>query len=121
MFEKKNEVIIQAAGLERSNLVEFDRLEPHWLNYVAAVISREMTAMELISTSEALQQLATDLILALLQTSSACDNCGQEESCGLMSENVMPEETALKGEVLFASNSNGKSTDVAALWISKIN
>ena len=55
MFEKKNEVIIQAAGLERSNLVEFDRLEPHWLNYVAAVISGEMTAMELISTSEALQ------------------------------------------------------------------
>ena len=104
MIEKQNEVVIRAGDLERSNLSVFDRLELHCLNYAAAVIPGEMTAMELISASETLQKLAADLLLVLLQACSACDNCGQEEPCELMSEDAMSEEPDSKGEELFDTN-----------------
>lgn len=97
MFEKQNEVIIRAETLEQSNLAGFDRLELHCLDHVAAVIPGEMTAMELISASEALQKLAADLLLVLLQACSACDNCGQEEPCELMGECAMSEGSDSKG------------------------
>ena len=104
MIEKQNDVVIRAGDLERSNLSVFDRLELHCLNYAAAVIPGEMTAMELISASETLQKLAADLLLVLLQACSACDNCGQEEPCELMSEDAMSEEPDSKGEELFDTN-----------------
>ena len=104
MIEKQNEVVIRAGDLERSNLSVFDRLELHCLNYAAAVIPGEMTAMELISASETLQKLAADLLLVLLQACSACDNCGQEEPCELMSEDAMSEEPDSKVEELFDTN-----------------
>ena len=112
MFKKQNEIIIRAANLEQSNLSGFDRLELHCLDYAAAVIPGEMTAMELISASEALQKLAADLLLVLLQACSACDNCGQEEPCELMCENAMSEETDSKGEEPFGTSSTGEFTDI---------
>ena len=104
MIEKQNEVVIRAGDLERSNLSVFDRLELHCLNYAAAVIPGEMTAMELISASETLQKLAADLLLVLLQACSACDNCGQEEPCELMGECTMPEEPDSKEGEPFSAN-----------------
>ena len=104
MFVKRNEVIVRAEDLEQSNLTGFDRLELHCLDHAAAMIPGEMTAMELISASEALQKLAADLLLVLLQACSACDNCGQEEPCELMSEDAMSEEPDSKGEELFDTN-----------------
>ena len=104
MFVKRNEVIVRAEDLEQSNLTGFDRLELHCLDHAAAVIPGEMTAMELISASETLQKLAADLLLVLLQACSACDNCGQEEPCELMSEDAMSEEPDSKGEELFNTN-----------------
>lgn len=63
-----------------------------------------MTAMELISASEALQKLAADLLLVLLQACSACDDCGQKEPCELMCENAVSEEPDSKGEEPFDTN-----------------
>ncbi len=113
MFEKQNEVIIRAENLEQSNLAGFDRLELHCLDHATAVIPGEMTAMELISTSEALQKLAADLLLVLLEACSACDNCGQEKPCGLMSGDAMFEEIDSKGEEPFGASSTGEFTDIA--------
>ena len=113
MFEKQNEVIIRAETLEQSNLAGFDRLELHCLDHVAAVIPGEMTAMELISASEALQKLAADLLLVLLQACSACDNCGQEEPCELMGECAMSEGSDSKGEEPFGTSSAGEFFDIA--------
>lgn len=114
MFVKQNEVIIRAENLERSNLTVSDRLELHCLNYAVVLISGEMTAMELISASEALQKLAADLILVLLEACSACDNCGQEKPCELMSEDAMSEEIDSKGEKPLGTNSAGAFIDNAA-------
>mgnify|MGYP000605354050 CR=1 FL=1 len=114
MFAKQNEVIVRAEDLEQSNLAGFDRLELHCLDYVAAVIPGEMTAMELISASEALQKLAADLLLVLLQACSACDNCGQEEPCELMSEDAMSEEIDSRGEEPVNDGYTGEISDVEA-------
>ena len=104
MFEKQNEVIIRAENLEQSNLTVSDRLELHCLDYAVVLIPGEMTAMELISASEALQKLAAELLNVLLEACSACDNCGQEEPCELMCENAVSEEPDSKGEELFDTN-----------------
>ena len=114
MFEKQNEVTIRAENLERSNLTVSDRLELHCLDYAVVLIPGEMTAMELISASETLQKLAADLILVLLQACSACDNCGQEEPCELMSEDAMSEEIDSKGEEPFNDGYTGEISEVAA-------
>ena len=113
MFEKQNEVTIRAENLERSNLTVSDRLELHCLDYAVVLIPGEMTAMELISASEALQKLAADLLLVLLQACSACDNCGQEEPCELMGECAKPEEPDSKGEEPFGTSSTGEFFDIA--------
>ena len=113
MFVKQNEVIVRAEDLEQSNLAGFDRLELHCLDHAAAVIPGEMTAMELISASEALQKLAADLLLVLLQACSACDNCGQEEPCELMGERAMPEEPDSKGEEPVNDGYTEEISDVA--------
>lgn len=112
MFEKQNEVTIRAENLERSNLTVSDRLELHCLDYAVVLILGEMTAMELISASEALQKLAAELLNVLLEACSACDNCGQEEPCELMCENAMSEETDSKGEEPFGASSTGEFTDI---------
>jgi len=114
VFEKQNEIIIRAANLEQSNLSGFDRLELHCLDHAAAVIPGEMTAMELISASKALQKMAADLLLVLLQACSACDNCGQEEPCELMSEDAVSEEIDSKGEKTVTDGYTGEVSDVAA-------
>lgn len=113
MFEKQNEVTIRAENLERSNLTVSDRLELHCLDYAVVLIPGEMTAMELISASEALQKLAAELLNVLLEACSACDNCGQEEPCELMGERTMPEEPDSKGNELFGASSAGEFTDIA--------
>ena len=113
MFVKQNEVIVRAEDLEQSNLAGFDRLELHCLDHAAAVIPGEMTAMELINASEALQKLAADLILVLLQACSACDSCGQEEPCELMGERAMPEEPDSKGEEPVNDGYTEEISDVA--------
>jgi hypothetical protein len=112
VFEKQNEVTIRAENLERSNLTVSDRLELHCLDYAVVLIPGEMTAMELISASEALQKLAAELLNVLLEACSACDNCGQEEPCELMCENAMSEETDSKGEKPFSASSTGEFTDI---------
>ena len=104
MFEKQNEVTIRAENLERSNLTMSDRLELHCLDYAVVLIPGEMTAMELISASEALQKLAAELLNVLLEACSACDNCGQEEPCELMGECTMPEEPDSKEGEPFSAN-----------------
>ena len=114
MFEKQNEVIIREEDLERSNLSGFDRLELHRLNNAAVVIPGEMTAMELIRASEALQKLAADLLLVLLEACSACDNCGQEEPCELMNKNAMSGELDSIGEEPCDVNSIEEFTNFTA-------
>ena len=113
MFEKQNKVIIRAENLERSNLMVSDRLELHCLNYAVVLIPGEMTAMELISASEALQKLAADLLLVLLKACSACDNCGQEEPCELMSEDAMSEEIDSRGDGTVNDGYTGENSEVA--------
>jgi hypothetical protein len=70
--------------------------------------------MELISASKALQKLAADLLLVLLEACSACDNCGQEDPCELMCENAMSEETDSKGEESVNDSYTGEFSDVEA-------
>ena len=89
--EYPNEVRISAAELERANLAEWARLELHLLDQTAVVIPGQMTVMELLRVTEALQNLAADLLAALCATCEQCDNCEMAEPCDQMKGEVYPE------------------------------
>lgn len=84
------EVLITVANLEQANLSEFERLEVNLLNYAAVVLPGEMTAMELIQASEALNDLAVRLLNVVTQACPRCDCCGMEEPCELMTDEINP-------------------------------
>ena len=86
LFEQKNEITIPAADLEQANLMGFDRLELHLLDQAAVVIPGEMTARELIEVGESLLKLTFSLVDVLLESSSDCDNCGQQKPCAFMTD-----------------------------------
>ena len=86
-----NEVHISAAELENANLSEWDHLELHLLDQAAVVIPGQMTVMELIRVTEALQGLASDLLSAIGAVCESCDNCQMAEPCQLMTEPIQPE------------------------------
>lgn len=89
--EYPNEVHISAAELERANLTEWERLELHLLDQTAVVIPGQMTVMELLRVTAALQSLASDLLAALCAACEPCDNCQMDEPCGQMKGAVHPE------------------------------
>ena len=89
--EYPNEVHISAAELERANLTEWERLELHLLDQTAVVIPGQMTVMELLRVTEALQSLTSDLLAALCAACEPCDNCQMDEPCGQMKGAVHPE------------------------------
>ena len=89
--EYPNEVHISAAELERANLTEWERLELHLLDQTAVVIPGQMTVMELLRVTEALQSLTSDLLAALCAACEPCDNCQMNEPCGQMKGAVHPE------------------------------
>ena len=85
------EVCISAADLEAANLTEWERLELHLLDQAAVVIPGMMTAMEVIRTAEALQGLATKLLVTIGETCEKCDGCGVDLLCDLMKGDIHPE------------------------------
>lgn len=89
--EYPNEVYISAAELERANLAEWAQLELHLLDQAAVVIPGQMTVMELIRVSEALQSLASDLLAELCASCERCDNCQMDEPCDQMKGEVQSE------------------------------
>ena len=89
--EYPNEVHISTAELERANLTEWERLELHLLDQTAVVIPGQMTVMELLRVTAALQSLASDLLAALCAACEPCDNCQMDEPCGQMKGAVHPE------------------------------
>ena len=89
--EYPNEVHISTAELERANLTEWERLELHLLDQTAVVIPGQMTVMELLRVTEALQSLASDLLAALCAACEPCDNCEMAEPCDQMKGEVYPE------------------------------
>ena len=89
--EYPNEVHISAAELERANLTEWERLELHLLDQTAVVIPGQMTVMELLRVTEALQSLASDLLAALCAACEQCNNCEMDEPCGQMKGEVHSE------------------------------
>lgn len=89
--EYPNEVHISAAELERANLAEWARLELHLLDQTAVVIPGQMTVMELLRVTEALQSLASDLLAALCAACEQCNNCEMDEPCGQMKGEVHSE------------------------------
>ena len=80
--EYPNEVHISTAELERANLTEWERLELHLLDQTAVVIPGQMTVMELLRVTEALQSLTSDLLAALCAACEPCDNCQMNEQIG---------------------------------------
>lgn len=89
-MENQTEIRITVENLETANLSEWERLELHLLDQSAVVIPGNMTAMELIRTTEALQGLIFELFTALERSCEHCDNCLMDESCKLMTESVHP-------------------------------
>ena len=89
--EYPNEVHISAAELERANLAEWARLELHLLDQTAVVIPGQMTVMELLRVTEALQSLASDLLAALCAACEQCNNCEMDEPCDQMKGEVHSE------------------------------
>lgn len=85
-----NEILISTVDLENANLNEWDRLELHLLDQAAVVIPGNMTAMELIRTVEALQELVSDLQSALVGACDRCDNCQMDKPCRLMTGPILP-------------------------------
>ena len=86
-----NEIHISAAELENANLSEWNRLELHLLDQAAVVIPGQMTVMELIRVTEALQGLASDLLSAIGAACENCDNCQMDKPCQLMTEPIQPD------------------------------
>jgi len=86
-----NEVHSSAAELERANLAEWERLELHLLDQTAVVIPGQMTVMELLRVTEALQSLASDLLAALCAACEQCNNCEMDEPCDQMKGEVHSE------------------------------
>lgn len=97
------EVYISAADLEHANLSEWNRLELHLLNQVAAVLPGQMTAMELIRTVESLQKLSAELLTALGSACEKCDGCNVELFCDLMKGDIRP-EVSIPIDILMQSN-----------------
>lgn len=89
-MENQTEVRITAENLETANLSEWERLELHLLDQAAVVIPGNMTAMELIRTTEALQELVSDLQSALVGACDHCDDCLADEPCRLMTGSILP-------------------------------
>jgi len=85
------EVGISAANLEAANLNEWERLELHLLDQAAVVIPGQMSVMEVIRTTEALQGLASDLLTAIGDACEKCDGCHVDLLCDLMKEKLQPE------------------------------
>ena len=90
-WNEPTEVCISAADLEAANLTEWERLELHLLDQAAVVIPGVMSAMEVIRTAEALQGLATELLVAIGEICEKCDGCGADLLCDLMKEDIHPE------------------------------
>ena len=86
-----NKIHISAVELENANLSECDHLELHLLDQAAVVIPGQMTVMELIRVTEALQGLASDLLSAIGAACESCDNCQMDKPCQLMTEPIQPE------------------------------
>lgn len=89
--EYPNEVHISTAELEGANLTEWARLELHLLDQTAVVIPGQMTVMELLRVTEALQSLASDLLAALCAACEQCNNCEMDEPCDQMKGEVHSE------------------------------
>lgn len=89
-IENQTEVCITAENLEAANLSEWKRLELHLLDQAAMVIPCNMTVMELICVTEALQGLASDLLSVVEKVCDHCDNCQMDEPCKLMRGPISP-------------------------------
>ncbi len=90
-IENQTEVYITAENLEVANLNEWERLELHLLDQAAVVIPGNMTVMELICVTEALQGLASDLLSVVEKVCDHCDNCQMDEPCKLMCGTILPQ------------------------------
>lgn len=91
IMSNPREVILTAANLENANLNEWERLELHLLDQAAVVIPGVMSAMEVIRTAEALQELASKLLTTIGKACEKCDGCGVELLCDLMKGKLHPE------------------------------
>lgn len=89
-MENQTEVRITAENLETANLSEWERLELHLLDQAVVVIPGHMTVMELIRVMEALQELASNLLSALVGACDRCDNCQMDKPCKLMAGPILP-------------------------------
>lgn len=99
VMNEPSEVFVSVADLEAANLNEWEQLELHLLDQAAVVIPGEMTVMEVIRTAEALQGLASDLLVAIGNACEKCDSCNVELLCNLMKGEIRP-EVSIPPEVL---------------------
>ena len=91
IMNRPSEIYISDVELETANLSEWERLELHLLDQAAVVIPGVMTVMEVIRTAEALQGLASELLVAIGKACEKCDGCNVELLCDLMKGEIRPE------------------------------
>ena len=77
-------------ALELSRLVDETLLEYHPLQGAVVVLSANMTALELLRASEALNELASSLLTELAEACGPCEDCGQDGECDAMRADGAP-------------------------------
>lgn len=70
---------VPSAALKISGLEGGDRIEIHTLERAAVIMKQQMNAMELLTTAEALNKLAAELIIHLAKVCGFCEGC--ETAC----------------------------------------
>lgn len=70
---------VPSAALKISGLEGGDRIEIHTLEHAAVIMKQQMNAMELLTTAEALNKLAAELIIHLAKVYGFCEGC--ETAC----------------------------------------
>lgn len=70
---------VPSPALKISGLEGGDRIEIHTLEHAAVIMKQQMNAMELLTTAEALNKLAAELIIHLAKVCGFCEGC--ETAC----------------------------------------
>ena len=70
---------IPAAALDLAKIVEGEKLDFHVADDVVVTLKHRMTAMEIINSVHALNELSNKLLLELAEICGTCDECDEDD------------------------------------------
>ena len=90
---------IPTAALELAKIMEGEKLDFHVADDVIVTLKHRMTAMEMINSIHALNELSNKLVMELAEVCGTCDECGEDDDYVCPSELTKADYVDLTPEI----------------------